>query len=282
MSFEYSLKLPNGLSVYVSKCDYERLNQHNWYMRKHFNNIGKLKSIQILTSIKTVNDKGIVRSKDKSISYFIYDINSDEMLLHLNNNKLDYRRENLKVIFKKEHNFYKKAAEGSSSRYKGVYLDKRHDTWVTQTKLNGQKIYIGSFKSEDEAGLAYNNFIKDTFGEDTDYFLNVIGKDNRNNAIFFNEEEDKSKNPLKRTQKVYRNDLYSRYRGITVKERKSGNLKYVAAIRKDNVVFPLGSFDSEIEAAKVYNEAFLVLYGDLFSEEEMKIYLNDIDICILN
>lgn len=277
MSFEFSINLQNGLSFYVSECDYDRLNQHNWYMRKQFSAIGKLKSLQILTNTKEVNDKGKVINKDKSISYFIFDINPGEMLLHLNDNKLDYRRENLKVIPKKEYNFYKKAAGGSSSRYKGVYLDKRHDTWVTQTKLNGEKIYIGSFKSEDEAGLAYNNFIKETFGEDNDYFINAIGEDNRKNAIFFNEEEDESKKHLKRTQKIYSNDLYSKFRGLTVRKGRSGKLSYLVVIRKDNVRFPLGLFDSEIEAAKVYNEAFLILYGDSFSEEEMKIYLNDID-----
>lgn len=270
MAFEYSLVLQNGLRVYVDEEDYNQLNKYNWYMRKVFSKSGKLKSVPILTGIK--NEHG--KSKDKSIIHFILDLSIDEMVIHLNGNYLDYRKENLKIINKKEHNFYKKAVANTSSKYKGVTLDKRHNTWVSQTKVKGNRIYIGSFKSEDEAAKSYNKFITDTFGEDTDYYLNVIGTDNRKPFIDESVEESTSKKYLKRTQKIYRNTLYSKYRGVSVKEGSNGSLIYVGEIQKDNVRFPLGSFEDEKECARVYNEAFMVLYGEDYSEDEIKKYLN--------
>lgn len=64
----------------------------------------------------------------------------------------------------------------SLSSYKGVTYNKTNNRW--QVAIN--KSYIGSFATEEEAGLAYNIIAIDLFGENAD--LNII--DNSQDSVF--------------------------------------------------------------------------------------------------
>lgn len=44
---------------------------------------------------------------------------------------------------------------GSSSQYKGVHLSK-NDTWEARVKKDNKKYYLGKYKNEEQAALAYN------------------------------------------------------------------------------------------------------------------------------
>ena len=53
----------------------------------------------------------------------------------------------------------------TSSQYKGVSWNKRDSKWEAYIGLDGRKISLGHFKSEEEAGLAYNKQAILHFGE---------------------------------------------------------------------------------------------------------------------
>jgi hypothetical protein len=83
---------------------------------------------------------------------------------HINQNKLDNRRENLRGNSHSgnSHNSFKKK-EGATSQYKGVCFKKNR--WNSEITKDKKYYYIGSFNTEREAAIAYNNKAKELYGE---------------------------------------------------------------------------------------------------------------------
>lgn len=77
---------------------------------------------------------------------------------HINDIKTDNRLENLQVITQRENAF--KTQGKYSSKYKGVHKDKNRTNWRACILINKKKINLGSFKSEYEAHLAYQEALK--------------------------------------------------------------------------------------------------------------------------
>lgn len=79
----------------------------------------------------------------------------DIVVDHINNNKLDNRLVNLQLISQRENS--NKDRKNESSKYRGVTWDKKAKRWLSQIQVNGKKVYLGRFKSEEEASVAYQN-----------------------------------------------------------------------------------------------------------------------------
>lgn len=45
------------------------------------------------------------------------------------------------------------------SKYKGVSWSSQQDAWVSRAQIKGTKYYLGRYKTEKEAAVAYDNFI---------------------------------------------------------------------------------------------------------------------------
>jgi hypothetical protein len=72
---------------------------------------------------------------------------------HVNGDKLDNRRGNLRVATPSENGQNRHAIEGAS-RFRGVTKHALADRWSARATLNGQNHYLGLFKSEEEAAIA--------------------------------------------------------------------------------------------------------------------------------
>jgi len=85
---------------------------------------------------------------------------------HRDRNGLNNMRNNLRAVTRQQNMANKIKQKGQyTSKYKGVYYDRRRGRWVARLVVNNKKIYIGSFKSERLAGEAYNKKAKENYGE---------------------------------------------------------------------------------------------------------------------
>lgn len=78
-----------------------------------------------------------------------------EFVDHINSVRDDNRIENLREAKGAENNRHVRR-HGGLSNYKGVY-GTRNVNWGARIKINGKTIHLGTFSSELEAALAYDN-----------------------------------------------------------------------------------------------------------------------------
>lgn len=103
---------------------------------------------------------------------YIGDIPNDHVIDHINKVKHDNRLCNLRVntLSGNAHNVRK--TKNASSKYYGVYWDKKGERWFACITKNYMQYNIGVFKDEIDAAKAYNVKAKELFGEFAN--LNVI------------------------------------------------------------------------------------------------------------
>lgn len=86
---------------------------------------------------------------------------------HRNGDTLDNRRSNLRIVTHQQNcqNAAKKNPAVSASRFKGVSLDKRRNTWRAMISVNGKPKYLGEGESEIEAAYRYDMASLANYGE---------------------------------------------------------------------------------------------------------------------
>lgn len=91
-------------------------------------------------------------------AYLHHDVmGSVELFDHINRNKLDNRRDNLRPATSAE-NAQNQDSRGGRSKYRGVVWDKPREMWRAQVMLDGRYKTLGRFRDEDEAGAAASRF----------------------------------------------------------------------------------------------------------------------------
>jgi hypothetical protein len=83
---------------------------------------------------------------------------------HINRNKRDNRRCNLRVCTQVE-NMRNRCSTYGSSKFKGVSWDARRKKWMAAIHINGTQIRIGFFADEVDAAKAYDRKARELFGE---------------------------------------------------------------------------------------------------------------------
>lgn len=84
---------------------------------------------------------------------------------HINCNKLDNRKENLRYATQSENGMNRIVNRNSSSKFKGVSWNTGVKKWKVQITKNGKRRYLGCFDNEKEAASVYNIYAKKLFGE---------------------------------------------------------------------------------------------------------------------
>lgn len=125
---------------FVDKKDYSKIKDYKWSLTHNGYVVSKSKGkqIQIHRIIMDFYDK----SKD---------------IDHINHNKLDNRKRNLRIVTRSQNNM-------NRLNTKGYYFDKENNKWRAYIEKNGKRTYLGRFSTKDEAIKKRKEAEKQFFG----------------------------------------------------------------------------------------------------------------------
>ena len=84
---------------------------------------------------------------------------------HINGDKLDNRKQNLRLCLKRSNQANTGPRRHNKSGYKGVCLDKESGKFKAQININGRRKSLGRYNTPEEAALIYNEAAIAEYGE---------------------------------------------------------------------------------------------------------------------
>ena len=91
-------------------------------------------------------------------------LKNDELVDHINRDKLDNRRDNLRLANRSQNEANKAKGSRGVSRYKGVTRT-NNGRWKAEITVDKKRIYLGTFDLEKDAAVAYNEQALASFEE---------------------------------------------------------------------------------------------------------------------
>lgn len=84
---------------------------------------------------------------------------------HIDGNPANNRLANLREATPLQNILNSTRRKDNTSGYKGVFLERRTNKWVSRVKVGSRRVHLGSFSSPEEAHLAYCEAASKYFGE---------------------------------------------------------------------------------------------------------------------
>ena len=135
--------LTQGKHTLVNQSDPSLIEHFNWYYADGYAAVavevnGKTEKIRMH---QLLLDTGFMVGKGQG-----------NVVDHMNRDKLDNRRDNLRITSQRDNG---KNKSNNSSGLTGVYFDKSKDRWRAYTRLAGKRIHRGYFDDQLTAAAAY-------------------------------------------------------------------------------------------------------------------------------
>ncbi|MDR4987189.1 AP2 domain-containing protein [Bacillus cereus] len=146
------IKLNNGGFALVSDEDFEELSKYKWHRRSSDG-----------YAARTIYENG----KFTTVRMHREIIKAPPGLVvdHINRDRLDNRRENLRIATRSQNTANSIAPSTNKSGYKGVQYRKEQKRWRAVIRVNGKHISLGQYGTAEEAAQAYNEAAVKYFGE---------------------------------------------------------------------------------------------------------------------
>jgi hypothetical protein len=140
------IPLGDGLYAYVDAADYEWLNRWTWHLSNGY-------------AVRWEKGKIIFMHRE------ILRPPKGKIGDHVNGNRQDNTRVNLRPCLRSENARNKSKAHGTSSRFRGVDYRRASGRWHARIRFEGKLIHLGSFTDEIEAARAYDRKAVELFGQ---------------------------------------------------------------------------------------------------------------------
>lgn len=200
----------------------------------------------------------------KRISMHRYLMNAEKGIFidHYNNNSLDNRVKNLRIATAAQNSYNKSQSNHTLHKYKGLSYDKKCKTYKSTIRKDGKEYYLGNYKTEVEAAIAYN--LKAIVLFEDFARLNIIDISDELQQEYKNSilEKWKKQNEIVNTKGTFL--------------KSSG--RYQSKITINRITYSLGTYKTLTEAAIAYNVGLIIILG----EEIAKPKINTIDIDLYN
>lgn len=149
--------------------------------------------------------KGKVNGTDVLMHRFIVNgVDDTKMIDHIDGNRLNNRRENLRIATHAQNSQNKQKKQGTTSKYIGVSWHPEAKKWVCWSS----NTYLGSFESEEDAARKYDTWVLLKYGEHS----------KTNNLVRFDSVKDINPTTLlcKREERVLPTYIYEKREGFEV------------------------------------------------------------------
>ncbi len=135
----------------VDDDNFEELNKYRWYYKSKpiGHNPG---GYAYRNGLKSLGERGMIWMH-QSILRAEHGMEVD----HIDGDKLNNQRGNLRAVTKSQNNQNRASYRGSASIYKGVSRSiSRRNPWQAKIMLNRKQFYLGVFRTEMDAAKAYD------------------------------------------------------------------------------------------------------------------------------
>lgn len=152
----YNRKMIYCGSSFVDKDDFKNIIKYKWSLQRGYAYNHKIKQMHNI----------IMKNKNKE---YVVD--------HINRNRLDNRKNNLRLVSFTMNGFNKGKQSNNTSGYVGVSWDKSKNKWEAHIKQYGKKYFLGYFNNRKDAYIIrknaeieyYNTLRKEEFDINTVY-----------------------------------------------------------------------------------------------------------------
>ena len=148
------IPLTQGKFAIVDAKDYEWLSQYKWYANQDGNNFYAYTFLTKGNKKKRVFMHRLIMNAPKGLC-----------IDHIDINGLNNRRSNLRPCTPAQNVQNSRPRSNASSKYKGVFWNKKNKKWIATIHKGENRTYLGGFDDEIEAALAYDRKAEELFGE---------------------------------------------------------------------------------------------------------------------
>lgn len=146
------IQLNKGIISIIDDEDFEYLNQWKWYLLKSHTNYYAIRTSKPENKLIQLH-RVVIKAKE------------GEFVDHINGNKLDNRKINLRICTKAQNSQNRKMSKFNKSGFNGVSWCIKNKKWVSQISCENKKIHIGYYIDPKDAARAYNQAAQKYHGE---------------------------------------------------------------------------------------------------------------------